>query len=187
MLRTLLHFVPLATCMMLSPSLARAQAVSGLNPGAHVRIVATALGTDRRKAHVVALRNDEIDFRMDGSGDVITVARDQLTAVDYSGGRRGWGRRGMAVGALTAVVTSAALALTYNPATCAGASYYCETKIDVLLGGSVYLGIPGVMLGGLIGLLTRTERWVKLPPGAWTSRVSLSVPNVRTAGVHITF
>ena len=185
--RTRLHCVPLAICMMLSPSLIRAQAVSGLNPGAHVRIVSTTLGTDKQKARVIAVRNDEIDFRLDGSGDSITVSRDQLTAVDHSVGTRGWGRRGMAIGALAGIATSAALAIGYNPQPCDPSSYYCETKGGAFIAGSVYLGLPLAMLGGVIGLFTRTDRWVKLPPEGWTSRVSLSAPNARAASVHITF
>lgn len=185
--RTLLHVVPLAICMMLSPSRARAQAASGLNPGARVRIVATALGTDKQEALVLAVRKDEIDFQLDGSGDSITVSRDQLTAVDHSVGKRGWGRRGMAIGALAGIATSAALAIGYEPQPCDPSSSYCETKGGAFIAGSVYLGLPLAMLGGVIGLFTRTDRWVKLPPEGWTSRVSFSVPNARTASVHITF
>ncbi len=187
MLRTLLHFVSLAIFMMLSPSLARAQVVPGLSPGAHVRVVATSLGPDKQKARVLAVRNDEIDFRMDGSGDSITVARNQLTAVEYSVGKRGQALRGMGIGALAGVVTSATLALKFEPKPCEPSYYYCETKGGAFAAGIVLLGIPGVMLGGVIGLLTRTDQWVKLPPAWWTSRVSLSVPDARTAAVHITF
>ena len=185
--RTLPHLVSVAICIMLSPSLAHAQAVSGLNPGARVRIVATTLGTDKQEARVLAVRKDEIDFRLDESGDSITVAREHLSAVDHSVGKRGWGRRGMAIGALTAVATSAIFAVAYNPQTCDPSSSYCETKGGAFVAGSVYLGVLAVPLGGLIGLFTRTDRWMKLPPEAWTSRVSLSVPNAQTASVRILF
>ena len=187
MLRTLLHLVPLTICMMLSPSLTRAQAVSGLSPGERVRIVATALGTDKQEARVIAVRKDEIDFRLDVSGDSIAVSREQLTAVDHSVGTRGWGRRGMAIGALAGIAISGARAIGYDPPTCDPASYYCETKQGAFIAGSVFLGMLGATLGGVIGLLTRTDRWVKLPPEGWTSRVSLSVPNAQTARVRITF
>ena len=88
---------------------------------------------------------------------------------------------------LTAVATSAILAVGYNPQACDPSSSSCETKGGAFIAGSVYLGVLAVPLGGVIGLLTRTDRWMKLPPEAWTSRVSLSVPNAQTASVHITF
>lgn len=145
------------------------------------------LGTDKQKARVLAVREDAIDFRMDGSGDSITVARDQLTAVEYSVGKRGRALRGMGIGALTGVVTSATIALGYKPKPCDPSDYHCEKKRGAFAAGSVYLGTLGAMFGGVVGLFARTDRWVKLPPAEWTSRVSLSVPNARTASVQITF
>jgi hypothetical protein len=187
MLRALIGTLSLAIAAALLPIIVEAQVTRSLKPGAKVRIAAPSLGEGKHPARVLGVRPDEIDFQLDGGDTTTTVSRDQLTSVDRSVGRT-HGRRGMAIGALSGIATGVILGLAYEP-TCDPDETvgYCETKGGAAAEGAVYLGVMGTMLGGLIGVFTRTSGWAPLPRAAWTSRVSLAVPSRRGAGLTIAF
>jgi hypothetical protein len=189
MSRAHLHVIAFTIAVAVSPAPVGAQASNPLAPQqARVRITAPSLGEGKHVARVISATSDPMVFQLEGRTDSVTFRRGEIASLERSEGTRSRGRRGMAIGLLSGVAIGVVSGLAYqpncDPAETAG---YCETKSGAAAAGSVYLALPGTILGGVIGLLVRSDKWVPVERTHWASRVSLASGRHGIAGFSISY
>lgn len=168
----------LAAALLLAPAAAHAQA--HLVPGARVRLAGPGVDGTYHVVHVVP---DTLVVQRDSTAPTLRVALADLQRAEVSLGRRsafgGFGR-GFLIGAGAGAALGVASGLASGDDDQAG--WFAMSAGEKAVAGGVLLGGAGGLVGGIIGLAARGERWEHAAlPGA---RVSV-VPAGRGVAVRI--
>jgi hypothetical protein len=148
----------LALLAALPASGGRAQSVTGLEPGARVRVAAEAVAPKRMVGTLVRLDADSMQLRLSDVDELARVPREAITKVEISRGRRSRGR-GALYGALAGLAVGAGAVL---------ATPRCEEpdcwEIFSKGEGAALVGGLGAGLGALVGLaIPPGEKWESVP------------------------
>ncbi len=128
-----------------------AQQVQGLASGARVRVWTLEPHSERRVGTLVALRRDSLLMQLDGDTDTMRIARAAVTRIDASEGRRSHVVTGLILGAAAGGTTGYFIGKGLDNTSVCGSG--CEWLVAGPLAG------VGGVLGGLLGAVTRTDRW----------------------------
>lgn len=159
----------------------RADAQS-LVPGQRVRVMESTGKRALVVGQLVRQTSDSVVIRPDSAATpgierVIVLAHDHR--IEHSAGFRRQTRKGMGVGLLVGVTAGAVIgAGSYSKPNCRSSGAICLDygRGDAAAMGAVLLGLPVMVIGGIIGASSPVESWRLLP--ARIARLSLS-PNPR--------
>lgn len=168
----------LAAALLLAPVAALAQA--HVVPGARVRLAGPGIDGTFHVVHVVP---DTMVVQRDPAAPALRVALADLQRMDVSLGRRtalgGFGH-GVLVGAGVGAAIGVASGLASGDDDPGG--WFAMSAEQKALGGGILAGGAGGLIGGIVGLAVRGERWERAAiPGA---RVSVA-PAGRGVAVRI--
>jgi hypothetical protein len=196
MSRAPLHVISFAIAAALSSAPAGAQIIPWLEPQrGRVRISSPTLVDGKHEGRVISAVSDQIVIQLNGRTDSVTFRRGELSSLERSEGTQSRGRRGMAIGFLTGAVVGAISGANYE-AQCDTSVWgvaRCEEVIrrnantNYAASHAMGTGVLGLLVGGGIGLLVRSERWVPVERAHWASRVSPAAPTSGGAGMRIAF
>lgn len=159
----------LVAVLLVAPAVLAGQSALPLAPGARVRVTtrpavpgATAPVLQRQVATVVSVTGDSLVLVPSGPAqDTVTLGVSELARLEVSQGRRRNTLKGVAIGAGAGTAAGAILALaTYRR--CHDCWFDLGPGFTALAGGTVG-GISGMLIGGVIGVATVTERWKHVP------------------------
>ena len=157
---------------MLGPGAALEAQTAPLSPGARVRVTTSGPSPSRQVGSVLELREDSLVIRPDGRADSLAIPLARVTDIELSRGLRTQGRRGLGVGFLVGAGAGVLIGLTDGDDP-PGAFFSFSAEEKALMAGSM-LGVAGAVVGGLVGLVSRTEKWSRVPLGAATGRVGVA-------------
>lgn len=158
--------LPLAAAALPAQSI-----VAAVGPGARVRLVAPAV---EGEFFVLSATPDTLVVQRDPAAPVHRLAVASLQRLDVSRGRRSAGSglgRGFLIGAGIGAAVGVASGLASGDDEPGG--WFSMSAEDKALGGGVFVGAAGGVIGGLVGLFVRGERWDRL---ATAPRLALAVP-----------
>jgi hypothetical protein len=97
--------------------------------------------------------------------DGLVIALDSVTSLEVPGGQR----RRTGRGALIGLAVGAGIGAMTGPAMGAAVSYgpcfdNCTSGFQDAVTGALILGIPGLLIGTVIGAASKTEGWEEIPP-----------------------
>ena len=177
-MRRLTALAAVALCQPAAGTVARAQearaAMGVLRVGDRVRLSARTLATPPVLAGtVVRLASDSLALSYRGGGGPLTLALSDLTSVEVSRGRPGYGRRtllGAVTGLTIGAVVVGGIAWAYEPpqpvfVTAAGDRGFSARRRtpDRALVGAAIGGLVGTLVGGAIGERRSPEMWTRVP------------------------
>jgi hypothetical protein len=147
--------------ILLSPLSAWSQDPPEVVPGSRIRI--TDLGADRssrRSGRVLTAGADTVVLSLDTGGEAVPFPLAGISQVEVSRGERRHVGAGIGLGLLIGAGAGALLVASD-----------CEDSYGAcgpftLIGGAIGGG-AGMVVGGVIGALRRTERWEVVPPSRW--------------------
>lgn len=185
----LLRATSVATALSVANADAQSSAVkaaavdlnSALTAGEHVRVSAPALGSRKQVARIVSVNANAIVVQLDSGGKSRELLASELLSVERSAGKRTNGLRGMGVGLIAGLGIGAMSFMSGD----SGDFFFSHNELVAM--GALVGGAGGAVVGGIIGTYTITDRWVPVERTRWTSRVSLAMPAMRSAGLHIAF
>ena len=169
---TILFAVP-AICWLSSVAgPAKAQSLSQLSPGTHIRVTAPSAGLDRQSGRLLGISPDAIQVAFSDGRTLQTVSRAALVRVEVEDGRsrtRGaW--RGAGIGFLSGALFGY---LGYDS--------WCSACDEPYIGAILGAG-SGVILGAATGAVVGVARWQSVPltvglrPSRRDLGVAFSVP-----------
>jgi len=147
--------------VLLSPLSGWSQDPPEIVPGSRIRITDLGAGrSSRRSGTVVTAGADTVVLSLDTGGEAMPFPLAGISQVEVSRGDRRHVGAGIGLGLLIGAGTGALLVGTD-----------CEDSYGLcgpftLLGGAIGGG-AGMVVGGVIGALRRTERWEVVPPSRW--------------------
>jgi len=143
----------------------RAQSAAPATIGERVRIATPSQrGKFRYVGRVLAVSHDTISVQSDNGVRPVAIA--DITTLEVSGGRGTHGLQGMLYGSAIGVGAGAIIgAATYRKPKCDYPTFFgCSNNglgrgADALVGG-ITGGLLGLTIGGVYGVLHRTENWI---------------------------
>ncbi len=135
--------------------------------GARVRVKAPPRQPGWVVGTVVGWESESLVLEPEEPGTSLTFARDQITRLDVHRGRKGRALLGGGIGLLSGVVFSFVLVAQLE-------RDHDRFRNDRVVLGAVFGG-GGALLGALVGLLIRTDRWEAVP----LERIRVSFTPVR--------
>lgn len=177
-----------------------AQSSRAVQPGARVRVSAPALGKEKLVAGVLSMRNDSLVVQVAGRTDSVALALNDLRSLERSKGMRRQFWRTFLLGTSAGVALGGAIG--YMLPAEEEPSRLCYDSRDrkrvipcrphAVRDGNVQLGMAvvggvGEIVGLVVGLKRRVERWERIEQSDWTSRVSLVPAASRGLAVRVSF
>ena len=149
----LLLIVSAGCWLWLAPTSAKAQSLSQLSPGTHIRVTAPSAGLDRKPGRLLGVSSDSIQVAFSDGSDAQALSRAALARVEIKDGRsraRGaW--RGAGIGFLTGALFGY---LGYDS--------WCSACDEPYIGAILGAG-SGVVLGAVTGAVVGVARWESVP------------------------
>lgn len=170
-MRRIAVFVMLATVAQI----VAAQEALPLEAGQRVRLTLDP-GRSRLVGTLLAHDADSIRVQLQPDSTALVLARARVTSVDVSRGRHGHAGTGALVGLVVGGVLGAAAG-----ADCEG-DFLCPGPGA----GAALVGGTGLVIGALIGVLDRTERWERVYP----ADIGIALPTAQHGlgvGVSVAF
>jgi hypothetical protein len=161
-------------CLAFAPVLGAEGLVS---PGERVRFRAASVGDGRQQGTVVEQDASALTIKLKAGGDPIRVPLDAFERIEVARGQR----RHFWTGAAVGFVPGFAFGFLVGSALgCDDQGPDCNAFGDALALGAI-LGAGTAVVGGLVGLLVKSDRWERVP----TSRVKVTVLPLPRRGVAI--
>ena len=142
---------------LLAPCAALGAQTAPLSPGTRVRLTTPSRPHARQVGTLLALKADSIHLRRDGQADSLSIPIAQVTGIEVSSGLRTQGRRGMGIGFLAGAGFGVMIGLADGDEP-PGSIIQLSAAEKAMLAGSL-LGVAGAVVGGVVGLASRTETW----------------------------
>jgi hypothetical protein len=139
--------------------------------GDRIRITSAPNTLDNQTARVLRVRNDTL-FLQVVPAETLVVALAGVTRLEVSTARRRHTWQGAAIGALIGFTSGALIGLASGDDPPGVWSYTVEE--NALMFG-VALGIPGLVIGTLVGFNSVSHRWTSVPLGAVNATPGLQV------------
>ena|SRR5579862_6613247 len=162
-----LHLTPIAIAILVAgPTTLRAQ-MSRSEVGNRLRITLVSQPDAPLVGIALGSRDGTLYLRRpshsDGSSDTIAIQQSQIQRLEVSHGTHGHFLVGMLVGGAAGAGLGAAAASGTHSGFYGGSGDWTPV-------GAVVGGIGGLLIGGVVGELVRTERWTTISPTvAWRS------------------
>jgi len=181
--------------LLIAPSMVAAQTPRSLVQGQQVRVVSRCeLGPDsvakcpepgmpsRHKwtysGKLLALEGDTMRIRVRANETALAIPTASITRVAYLDGRRGNTLRGASIGLLSGALIGGLIGSTQS----FQGSFFFHEGQEIVVG--VILGAPaGFLLGGIVGTLVRSDRWLAVPSDDHRIRVA---PRLDSLGFTVT-
>ncbi len=155
-------------------------------PGDTIRITHKDIVTTRIIGELGSISDDSLFLARKDS--TWSFARSSIHRIDISTGRRTWGGRGAAVGAITGGLLFGVFAMASDES-CGPDDNWCMDlfdKSDLFVAGFAMGAIGGTLTGFIIGRLTETHRWKKVPLEVGLEPISLlQAKNHNTSGITL--
>ena len=139
---------------LLLPSIGRAQEKLLAHVGDRVRITAPESGFDLITGRVVASDSGLLTIRVHATKGFYYVHRGDIEAIDISAASYNGLLGGMVVGALNGIVVGVGVGGMQSAAHPGQLNFSPERRDAMLFGGA------GLLVGGLIGFMIRSDDWV---------------------------
>jgi len=165
-MRQLLVLITIAgTLLGADTTRSAAQTITGLAPGARVRLITPRLEASQQTVTVVSSSRDSIHFRSVAYPVTRSIPLSEIAAVEVrSFGERSFLRNmfigGAVGGSLGAVLAFAA----YDE--CSDCWFYPQSRGRETAGGALLGGLAGVIGGLAVAAVQRGERWTRIPLNA---------------------
>lgn len=163
--------------LVLIPVPAMSSQTVPLKAGDRIRITAVPNAFDHRIARVVNVRHDSLLLNVAGA-ETLAITLAGVTRLELSTGRRRHTWQGIGVGALIGV--SAGAFMGYASGDDRGWCCFTAGAKAAITGGG--LGVLGAVVGGVVGSVTVSDRWVLVPLGSAAEAMRLQVGRRRTRG-----
>lgn len=147
---------------------------AGLKPGARVRVANPGFGPRPIAGQLVAIVDDTLVFRPDGSGGIMRAPLGGQTTAELSTAHGNRVGQGVVVGAGVGGVIGALIVVIQRIGEGTSELLTIGTyQAREVSGAPIAIGLAaGGVLGGLVGSTRKVDKWVSLPPAG---RVSLGV------------
>ena len=110
---------------------------------------------------VAAFSTDSVALAVGNRTDTLRLPIASVTRFEVSRGRKSKTLSGMGIGAAIGVGTGAILGAIATSGECLFESDPCPGAGAVA--GAVLLGVPGLLVGTIVGALTKSDRWEEVP------------------------
>jgi hypothetical protein len=164
-----------------APPAAVPQAPPPLTPGSLIRVQVDTHGSPRWiQGTLVSAAVDSVLLVRAGHTDTLAFATGSLTRVETSAERRNRAGHGALVGGAIGAGLGLAIGIAAAAEDCSG---FCavESGEGTMATAAVILGVLGTAVGGAIGSVSHSERWVRV-----TMPIALGATRGRRLGVAIT-
>lgn len=151
---------------------------SAVAPGARIRF--ELLNGERHEGQVIALRPEALDVSFPTNGTTGTYRLAQIAQLDVSRGQHRRVLRSATIG----LIAGGSAGAIIGGMTCKRSDCLFERQSDGVWAGALILGAPGLVVGGLVGLLPR-ERWQRVYLDGNAVRVNMRALPGRGAGMEL--
>ena len=165
-MRQLLSLVAAASCLLAADAMPTpAQTITGLAPGARVRLITPRLEASQQTVTVIYSTSDSVHFRSEAYPVTRSIPLSEITAVEVrSFGERPFLRNMFIGGALGGALGAALAFAAYEE--CEHCWFYPQSRGRDTAGGALSGGLVGVVVGVGVAALQRGERWTRIPLNA---------------------
>jgi len=169
---------------LLTPLGAVGSQVVGPRSGDRIRITAARKALHNRTARVLRVRGDSLILQV-APAETLAVALAGVTRLDVSTGRSRNALRGAGIGALIGVASGAVMGYASGDD---DRGWYSLSAADKAVVYGAALGVPGVVIGLVVGSLTLSDRWISIPLRSAVATPSLQMdPSGRRVAVAVSF